>query len=403
MGPTNLLTRRRLVHEQEVREPTLLALALTVTIATGLLGAALAAIAFLPAYGHIWWTFTAAAVILAWLVVGLLRKRRPDSTIPPTGRQRWFRRIVGSTRIVLIGALTCWLGLIVWSATAPGGPDPPAKTGQEVIRVVTWNIHCGQDEGGPLQQFDWPARKHALGAAVDQVQPDILCVQEARPGQVAFLEETLPGHRRVGVGRDDGKSGGEHCAVYFSRQRFEELASNTFWLEDPTDQPRAGSAVLLGLDVKRICTWVRLRDRVSGRTIRLYNTHLYLTESPRLTAAKLILAHIAAGDSADAVVLTADFNSTPDSPSRRLFSEAGLTDGAKRAGKPAGKPTFHYCYGIGLWCIDGILVDSHWRVHDHLILDMKPRNTYPSDHFGLLADLELLDRTSNRRSTNKKT
>jgi hypothetical protein len=48
-------------------------------------------------------------------------------------------------------------------------------------------------------------------------------------------------------------------------------------------------------------------------------------------------------------------------------------------------------YGIGLWCIDGILVDRHWRVHNHLILDVKPTNTFPSDHFALLADLALLE------------
>jgi hypothetical protein len=60
-----------------------------------------------------------------------------------------------------------------------------------------------------------------------------------------------------------------------------------------------------------------------------------------------------------------------------------------RAGKPAGQPTFHL-YGIGLRCIDGILVDSQWGVHDHRILDVKPNNTFPSDHFALLADLVLL-------------
>jgi endonuclease/exonuclease/phosphatase family metal-dependent hydrolase len=284
---------------------------------------------------------------------------------------------------LLIAVLACWLGLIVWLALRPSGPDPAPKAAPPFIRVITWNIHCGQDQGPPWQRFDWPIRKHALRAALDQARPDILCVQEATPEQVAFLEETLPGHCRVGIGRD-GESSGEHCAVYFNRQRFTEIGGNTFWLEEPIDQPRAGSA----LDVKRICTWVRLRDQVGGRTLRVYNTHLYLTEAQRLTAAKIILAHVAAGDPSDAVLLTADFNASPSAPSRRLFLEAALADSAERAGKPAGKPTFHL-YGIGLWCIDGILVDSHWRVSNHLLLEVKPKNTFPSDHFALLADLEL--------------
>jgi len=94
----------------------------------------------------------------------------------------------------------------------------------------------------------------------------------------------------------------------------------------------------------------------------------------------------AVGDPADAVVLTADFNASPTAPSRRLFGEAGLGDSAEQTGKP----TFQL-YGIGLSCLDGILVNPHWRVHQHLTLDVKPGNTFPSDHFGLLADLALRD------------
>jgi endonuclease/exonuclease/phosphatase family metal-dependent hydrolase len=372
-----------MVLDQEVWEPTLLAMALTVTGLAGLLAVCVVAIAGLPAFGCIWWTFAAVAASLVCLVVSFRRKLQPGPT-PPTGRQRWFRRIRSWARLLYIFVLTCWLGLIAWSAFCPGGPDPPRKADPAFIRVVTWNIHCGQDEGPPWKRFDWPGRKQPLRLALDQARPDILCVQEATPEQVAFLEETLPGHRRVGVGRD-GESGGEHCAIYFDRQRFAEIDGSTFWLEEPIDQPRAGSA----LDVKRICTWVRLRDRISGRSLRVYNTHLYLTESPRLKAAELIPAHVAAGDRADAVLLTADFNASPSAPSRRLFVESGLADSAERAGLPIGRPTFHMYYGIGLWCIDGILVDRHWRVHNHLILDVKPRNTFPSDHFALLADLAL--------------
>jgi endonuclease/exonuclease/phosphatase family metal-dependent hydrolase len=200
---------------------------------------------------------------------------------------------------------------------------------------------------------------------------------------VVFLEEVLPGHGRVGIGRD-GEAGGEHCAIYFNRQRFATNGGTTFWLEEPTDQPGKSSA----LDAKRICTWVRLRDQANGRTVRVYNAHLYLWEAPRLKAAGLILAHIAAGDRTDAVLLTADFNATPSAPSRRLFTgaETGLADSAEQAGEPVGQPTFQL-YGVGLWCIDGILVDSKWDVRAHRILKVKPKNTFPSDHFALLADL----------------
>jgi len=379
----NLLTRQRLVLGQEVREPTLLALALTVLVFTILLAACVVGIVALPVLGYVWWVFAAVAVVLVWLVKGFRLKVLPDPPTPPTSSQRWSRRIRRLAWLLFVGVLGCWLGLIAWAALCPGAPSPPPKTDPALIRVVTWNIHCGQDVGPPWRQFDWPARKHSLREALGQVRPDILCVQEAVPAQVLFLEQALPGHRRVGVGRD-GPDAGEHCAIYFDRECFVEIGDGTFWLEEPTDRPGVSAA----LDVKRICTWVRLRDRVSGRTLRVYNAHLYLTETPRQSAARLILAHVAAGDQADAVLLTADFNASPKVPSRRLFPEAGLLDSAQLAGHTTGRPTFHL-YGIGLWCLDGILVDAHWRVHDHRVWNAKPRNPFPSDHFAVLADLAL--------------
>jgi endonuclease/exonuclease/phosphatase family metal-dependent hydrolase len=324
----------------------------------------LAAVVALPAVAHGPWPL----VVVAALLAGLLAPGGPH-----------FRR----SRRLFAGLLGCWIGLLLWVQLSRGGPAPAAKAGPELIRVVTWNIHCGQDDGPPWQRFDWPARKHALRVALGQAGPDVLCVQEARPGQVAFLEQALPGHERVGVGRE-GDEGGEHCAIFFDRSRFQRLDGGTFWLEGPTDTPRAGSA----FGVKRICTWVRLRDQCSGRVVRLYNTHLPLTEGARREAARVILGQIAAGEPSDVVVVTADFNAPPSAASRRLFAAAGLADSAALAGERPGRRTFHL-YGVPLRSLDGILVGPGGIVDRHLILDVKPGGLFPSDHFGLLADLSL--------------
>jgi endonuclease/exonuclease/phosphatase family metal-dependent hydrolase len=357
----DLLTRSTPL-DHKVREPTLLALVLTITALAALLAGCLALLAALPAFGSLWWAGTVIALVLLCLLVAprLAFRSGPG---PATARQRFFRRALRLGRALLLLVLACWLGLIAWVALAPGGPAPGPKASPDEVRVITWNIHCGQDHGPPWKRFDWPARRQALRLALEQARPDVLCVQEATPEQVRFLERSLPDHERAGIGRDGAEAGGEHCAVFFRRDRFERLAGDTFWLEEPTDRPRPGSA----LGVKRICTWARLRDRSNGRALRVYNTHLYLTEAPRTTAAEHILAHIAAGDPGDAVVLTADFNAPPSAPSRRRFLEAGLIDSAAAAGQKPGRPTFQL-YGIGLWCIDGILVDRHWRVHDQRIL-----------------------------------
>src|SRR5262249_47529668 len=150
--------------------------------------------------------------------------------------------------------------------------------------------------------------------------PEILCVQEALSEQVEGIAAMLPGCRHVGVGRDDGGSRGEHCAIYFDAGRFDELGGGTFWLEEPIETPPPR---LLG-GPKRICTWVRPRDRRTGRCLRVYNSHFPLTEGARQEAARIVLARLSQGDPADAILLAGDFNATPDAPCRRLFDEAGL-------------------------------------------------------------------------------
>src|SRR5207249_531875 len=145
------------------------------------------------------------ALVLAALLVWLLWRARPKRSLAPmlaTRCQVWLRGVRRTARWLFIVLLAGWLSLIAWARACPGGPAPPPKADPAAIRVVTWNIHCGQ-EGGPLwRRFDWSRRKHSLQAALGQAAPDILCVQEALADQVAFLEHTLPEHRRVGVGRD---------------------------------------------------------------------------------------------------------------------------------------------------------------------------------------------------------
>ena len=196
----------------------------------------------------------------------------------------------------------------------------------------------------------------------------------------------MPGHVRVGVGRDDGASGGEHCAIFFDRDRFQHIDEGTFWLEEPTDRPASWRFWQL-TGPKRICTWVRLRDRRTGRTFRVYNTHLYLTERSRQRAVRLILAQIAQSDRAEPILLAGDFNATEKAPSRRLFAQAGLESTAAIAAQQP-RPTYQF-YGIPLRSLDEILAGPQWEVHAHEVLNVKPGNRYPSDHFGVMVDLTL--------------
>jgi endonuclease/exonuclease/phosphatase family metal-dependent hydrolase len=346
------------------------------------LGGAAAVFVFQP-FGHRERTAAMVAALLSCLVARIVLEGRktPTSSI---SRDRSRRALPRPGKTALFGVLLGWLGLIAWSSLSPGGSLPSVKPDAGTVRVVTWNILCGGQRGTPWNRHDWAVRKDALSFSLGSIHPDILCVQEALPGQVASIAEMLPAHRRVGVGRDDGRSSGEHCAIYFDGRRFEELDGGTFWLEEPADEPP--STTLMG--PKRICTWVRLRERTTGHCLRIYNIHLYLTESARLRSVRLIGDRIAEGDPKDAILVAGDFNTTPDSPSRRAFEDLGLIPSAQLTGDSPRTSTYQF-YGIRLRNLDEILVNRGWRVISRRVLDMKPGNTFPSDHFGVMTDLIL--------------
>ena len=137
--------------------------------------------------------------------------------------------------------------------------------------------------------------------------------------------------------------------------------------------------------MKRICTWVRLHDQVSGRTLRIYNAHQYLTKRAQLPAVRLLLNRVKAGDPSDAIVLAGDFNAPPEARSRRVFAEAGLRETAGLAGKSGGAT--YQLSGVRLRSLDGVLAGPGWRVQQYAVVNVKPRGLFPSDHFGVLVDL----------------
>jgi endonuclease/exonuclease/phosphatase family metal-dependent hydrolase len=342
------------------------------------------AIFMLQPFGDRAWTFAPVCLLLAALALGARRTKRAARAALRNGVI--FGRSFGLAGGVLICTLICWLGLLGWSSLSPGGTTPPSKSDPGAIRVLTWNILYGAEHGMPWRGRGWSIRRRALQAALDATMPDILCVQEALEGQVRDIAAMLPGHGHVGAGRDDGRSAGEQCAIFFDRERFEELDGGTFWLEEPADLPPSRTT----FGPKRICTWVRLRDRASGRRFRVYNTHLYLTERARLRAVAIIQARIAEGEPTDGVLLAGDFNSIASAPNRRRLARAGLFSTAEFSGMTR-IPTYHF-YGIRLRSLDDVLVDRSWSILGRHVLDFKPANTFPSDHFGVMADLTWKDR-----------
>ncbi len=176
----------------------------------------------------------------------------------------------------------------------------------DTFKALSWNIRLDTPNDAELA---WP---HRAGKVINQLQqqaPDIIGLQEVMAHQLVRLESALPGYQRIGVGRDDGKNAGEFSPLLIRRDRFVIQDSGTFWFHPSWDpeavQTRAvqtgnedvGSGLIgkAGWDaaLPRICSWALLKDKHSGKALRVLNLHLdHQGAEARRESIKLIAAKI---------------------------------------------------------------------------------------------------------------
>jgi len=232
----------------------------------------------------------------------------------------------------------------------------------------------------------WPNRKDNVKALVKFHDADILCVQEALALQVDQLSENT-NYERVGVGRNDGKLGGEFTAIYFDKDRFKKKDGGTFWLSETPDVPSKGwDAAII-----RICTWVKLHDKWNKKDFIVFNTHYdHVGVQARIEAAKLIKKKIMEIAPTLPVILTGDLNVTPETEAIATL-KTFLTDTKEAAIEPAYGPegTFNgFKFNAKLQDrIDYIFINKGFKVQKYASLTDSKDQKYPSDHLPIMARL----------------
>jgi endonuclease/exonuclease/phosphatase family metal-dependent hydrolase len=195
--------------------------------------------------------------------------------------------------------------------------EPPAP-----LRVMTFNIRNSNAKDGADH---WGHRKELFAKTVRDFDPDLLGTQEVLADQFDALAVMFPGHAAVGVARDDGKREGEWSAIYYRKSRFEQLDAGNFWLSESPDEVGSRS---WDAACTRICTWARLRDRVSGKEFLYANTHFdHKGDVARLESSKLIRKRLPVLAKGSPVILMGDFNCIEDDEPYRMLTNANGESG----------------------------------------------------------------------------
>ena len=182
-----------------------------------------------------------------------------------------------------------------------------AADGAEPIKLISYNLRNSHGKDGDNV---WMKRRHATPEMIRREAPDVFGVQEGLIDQLHYIDAECPQYARVGVGRDDGKEGGEIMAVFYLRDRYDLLDHGDLWLSETPDR------VSRGWDgaCNRTMTWVHLREKATGKEFYYFNTHLdHKGVVARREGVKLVVREVQqiAGRKA-AVVVGGDLNSTID-------------------------------------------------------------------------------------------
>lgn len=186
--------------------------------------------------------------------------------------------------------------------------------------IATYNIR-NANKGDSIAGNGWGQRYPYIAQLIQFHGFDIFGTQEGKYHQLQDLKKAMPGYDYIGVGRDDGKIGGEFSAIFYRTDKFEVLEHGDFWLSTETSYPNKGWDAAL----PRICTWGKFKEKKSGFVFLYFNLHMdHIGVQARAESAKLILQKVKEQPNHIPVVLSGDFNVDQYSESYNLLNTSGV-------------------------------------------------------------------------------
>ncbi len=259
----------------------------------------------------------------------------------------------------------------------------------EPIHAMTYNIrYLNKSDGDDV----WSNRRDAVIATIQKA--DLAGLQEVVLAQFEAIQAGTPEWDWYGVGRDDGKVGGEMAPIGFRKDRFSAIERGTFWLsESPETVGKPGWDAAL----PRTVTWMLLESKADSKRFYVFNTHFdHRGSIAREQSGKLLASRVDAMVGELPVIAMGDFNANQGSqPMLNAMSGSvvSLQDSRELSSEPAKGPT-------GTWNgfkeivtgtrIDHILCNDRVRILSHEVLDPRTESgRFASDHLPVVVNLSV--------------
>ena len=244
--------------------------------------------------------------------------------------------------------------------------------------VLTLNLRFGLADDGANS---WRYRNRAFPAFFARFRPDFICVQEANDFQIDFLADVLSEYLVIGQRRPAPAFWQNN--IIFYHHRWTPLRYVYFFLSDTPHIPSRFRESRW----PRQCT-VGLFRRAS-RELICVNTHLDFDEVVQVRSARLILKTLTHWPLEVPVVLTGDFNASPERACYQVLAGSSSIAGAagfRNVFNPPFPPTQHgFTGGDNGEHIDWILYRGCITPDFPCVIRETFDGFYLSDHFPVYA------------------
>lgn len=257
------------------------------------------------------------------------------------------------------------------------------------LKLMTYNIRLDIESDG---ENKWSKRKEFLTSQIQFYEPDVFGIQEAKPNQVIDIATILPQYNHIGIGRD-GLGQGESSNIFYKKDRFQLLENSTFWLSETPDKISKGWDAAFN----RVCTYALFKDLKTKTSFWVFNTHLdHMGELAKTNGIQLILSKIANLNTQKyPVFFIGDFNSKP-AENRIISLKKEMLDTREISEeKPFGpQGTFNgFKFNEPVTeLIDYVFISKNrlFKVKKYAILSDSKDMKYPSDHFPVYVEIEII-------------
>ena len=258
---------------------------------------------------------------------------------------------------------------------------------KEVLKIATFNLRMDTPSDG---ENAWFHRKDMVNDLIRFYGFDLFGTQEGFTHQLNDILR-LSDYRFIGVGRDDGKDAGEHCAIFYRSDRFKVLDQGDFWLSEHPEKPGRGWD---GTCCNRICTWGKFEDLKNHKQFYFFNVHYeYEGDVARRESSNLMISRIKSIAGNQPVFLTGDFNAFPTEEPIRILNDSGFLNDSYKITKeaPFGPVCTYHGYDSTIKTeerLDYICVTDSIQIDKYGVLTNTLYGHTPSDHFPVMVVAE---------------